>query len=393
MSVLFYTFILRFFYVHFFQTHIKTTKKIEYFMKKIFYQSVFLLLLCSYSSFSQATIKGKVIDEENNKPLPFSTVFVVGSSIGTITNENGEFTLKVPFGTIQIGASFIGYSTISSIFESKQLIDKTLTFKLMPISKELLEVKIEGKVSKQWLRDYKVFKREFLGESEKNEDYEIENRNKIRLFWEENKLFASCDEPLVIINHKLGYKVFSTLKEFQYKTNGDVSYLGITRFEPLKAQNQTEQNTWEQNRKEAYWGSPNHFFKSLIRHQLKENKFLVIKDTLVNYNMNDFYLKLTNKAFQIDLDKMIEPDSVNHQYFLRLNTPIEIVYEGKNNKQANYRYRYMRYEHTSIELSNKNEVKYLTSQGELYPPQSLKFSGSMGNYRIGTALPSDYEPE
>ncbi|MBB6004526.1 carboxypeptidase-like regulatory domain-containing protein [Arcicella rosea] len=361
-------------------------------MKKIFYQCIFLLLFYSFASFSQVTIKGKVIDEENNKPLPFSTVFVVGSSIGTIANENGDFILKVSFGTIQIGASFIGYTTVSSVFESKQLIAKTLTFKLMPVSKELLEVKIEGKVSKQWLRDFKVFKKEFLGESDKDGDYEIENRNKIRLFWEENKLFASCDEPLVIINHKLGYKVFSTLQEFQYTTNGDVSYLGITRFEPLKAQNQTEQNTWEQNRKEAYLGSPNHFFKSLIRHQLKENKFLVVKDTLFNYRINDFYQKLANKAFQIDLDKMIEPDSVNHQYFFKLNSPIEIVYEGKNNQQANYRYRYLRFEHTSIYLSNKDDIKYLTSQGELYPPQSLKFFGSMGNYRIGMALPSDYEP-
>ncbi|MEA5401488.1 carboxypeptidase-like regulatory domain-containing protein [Arcicella sp. DC2W] len=362
-------------------------------MNKIFYQSVFLLLFISFASLSQVAIKGKVIDEENNKPLPFSTVFVVGSSIGTIANENGEFSLNVPFGTIQIGASFIGYSTISSVFESKQLIAKTLTFKLMPVSKELLEVKIEGKVSRQWLRDYRVFKREFLGESEKDEDYEIENRNKIRLFWEENTLFASCEEPLLIINRKLGYKVFSTLKEFQYKTNGDVSYLGITRFEVLKAPTEAEQNTWIKNRKEAYRGSPNHFFKSLIRHQLKENKFLVIKDTLVNYNINDFYQKLANKAFQINVDNMVEPDSVNHQYFLRLNTPIEIVYEGKNNQQANHRYRYLRFEHTNIDISNKNEVKYLTSQGELYPPQSLKFSGSMGNYRIGTALPSDYEPE
>jgi len=354
------------------------------------YCLLLFLILSSQSFLGQELIKGRVIDEQTSEALPFAAVFVVGSSIGTSTNEKGEFTLKVPYGTIQIGASFIGYNTISSIFETKQLHAKTLTFKLLAISKELLEVKIEGKHTKQWLRDYKTFKTEFLGVEVDDKNYEIENRNSIQFIREENTLIAQCEEPLIIINRKLGYKVITTLKEFSYKTNGDVSYLGITRFELLKAEHQNEQERWIKNRREAYLGSPNHFFKSMINHELETNKFLVIKDTLINYRIYDFYDKLSNKAFKLDLDKMISPDSVNHQFFLKLNTPIEIVYEGKNNFTPNRRYRYMRYEYTSIEPANK-EMKYLSKQGELFPPQSLKFSGSMGNYRIGLALPSDYE--
>ncbi|MDR6561630.1 MULTISPECIES: carboxypeptidase-like regulatory domain-containing protein [unclassified Arcicella] len=363
-------------------------------MKKALYRYCLLLflMLSSQSFLGQELIKGRVIDEQTSEALPFAAVFVVGSSIGTSTNEKGEFTLKVPYGTIQIGASFMGYNTISSIFETKQLHAKMLTFKLLAISKELLEVKIVAKHSRQWLRDYKTFKHEFLGVDANDKNYEIENRNSIRLNWEDNTLIAQCEEPLIITNRKLGYTVISSLKEFSYKTNGDVAYLSITRFEPLKAETQAEQDAWIKNRREAYLGSPNHFFKSMINHQLEHNKFLVIKDTLINYRIYDFYDKLSNKAFKLNLDNIVSPDSANHQYFLRLNSPIEIVYEGKNDftPNPNRRYRYMRYEYTSIEPANK-EMKYLSKQGELYPPQSLRFSGSMGNYRIGTALPSDYE--
>ena len=360
-------------------------------MKKYVFQILFLIL-CSKAILAQELIKGRVIDAQTNEILPFATVFVVGSSIGTSTNERGEFSFQVPFGTIKIGASFIGYAPISATFETKQLHAKTLTFKLEPISKELLEVKIEAKRSKKWLRDFKTFKREFLGVNPNNDDYEIENKDAIRLNWEDNTLKASCVEPIIILNKKLGYKVISMLQEFSYQSNGDMFYLGITRFEAMKAENEKEQSLWDKNRRDAYLGSPNHFFKSLINHQVAKNQFQVIKDTTISFSTNNFYDKQSNPNYQINLDKMVEADSANHQFILHLNKTIEVVYLGKFNDFPNFRYRNMPYEYTKIEPTTQ-EIKHLSIQGELITPHAIKFSGSMGNYRIGMALPSDYELE
>ena len=39
-------------------------------------------------------ISGKVMDTEERQPLPFSSIYLVGKAIGTISNEEGEFLLK-----------------------------------------------------------------------------------------------------------------------------------------------------------------------------------------------------------------------------------------------------------------------------------------------------------
>jgi len=41
------------------------------------------------------TIKGKVVDSENGKPLVFASVAVKESNVGIVTNIDGEFTLKI----------------------------------------------------------------------------------------------------------------------------------------------------------------------------------------------------------------------------------------------------------------------------------------------------------
>lgn len=41
-------------------------------------------------------LRGKVIDKDTREPLPFVSIGVSGTSLGTASNENGEFTLNVP---------------------------------------------------------------------------------------------------------------------------------------------------------------------------------------------------------------------------------------------------------------------------------------------------------
>ena len=59
--------------------------------------------------------KGEVLDSETNKPLIFANLAIEGSNISTITNTEGEFSLKVP-KTISQGnvlITFLGYKNRS----------------------------------------------------------------------------------------------------------------------------------------------------------------------------------------------------------------------------------------------------------------------------------------
>ncbi|MDO6595665.1 TonB-dependent receptor [Oceanihabitans sp. 2_MG-2023] len=70
--------------------------------------STLLLFFCA-STFAQTTITGTVVDD-NNLPVPSANIIVVGASVGTVTDFDGNFTLTVnqnpPF-TLQ--ASSIGF--------------------------------------------------------------------------------------------------------------------------------------------------------------------------------------------------------------------------------------------------------------------------------------------
>jgi hypothetical protein len=56
-------------------------------------------------------LRGTVEDEDSGSPLAFATVAIEGSNIATVSNSNGDFSLKVPKNRIieNLRISFIGY--------------------------------------------------------------------------------------------------------------------------------------------------------------------------------------------------------------------------------------------------------------------------------------------
>lgn len=49
-----------------------------------------LILFCTLSGFSQTKIRGQ-ITESSGQPIPFVSIGIIGKSIGTLSNENGNF--------------------------------------------------------------------------------------------------------------------------------------------------------------------------------------------------------------------------------------------------------------------------------------------------------------
>lgn len=82
-------------------------------MKKLF-KGVLLPLLLLLSALSWAqnkTISGKV-SGENNVPVSGASVTVKGGTLGTTTNDRGEFTLSAPESARTLVVSSVGYTTI-----------------------------------------------------------------------------------------------------------------------------------------------------------------------------------------------------------------------------------------------------------------------------------------
>jgi len=67
-----------------------------------------------------ATVKGKVTDSSTGEALPGVSVKVKGSTIGTVTDLNGNFTIQAPDNATLI-FSYIGYNPIEVAVGEEQV--------------------------------------------------------------------------------------------------------------------------------------------------------------------------------------------------------------------------------------------------------------------------------
>ncbi len=72
--------------------------------------ALFLLLSQGISAQSK-TVSGKITDQENGNGLPNVSVIVKGSSLGTATDEQGNFSLSVPQSATTLVISAVGYTS------------------------------------------------------------------------------------------------------------------------------------------------------------------------------------------------------------------------------------------------------------------------------------------
>lgn len=78
-------------------------------MKRGLLTSMLLVLLGAFSAFAQdRTISGTVLAESDNTPLPGVSVIVKGTTIGTQTDFDGKYTIKVPESAKTLVFSYLG---------------------------------------------------------------------------------------------------------------------------------------------------------------------------------------------------------------------------------------------------------------------------------------------
>lgn len=108
-----------------------------------------LLLLFSTANFISAqnsTLKGQIREAGNNSPIELANVIVEGTTIGTFTDEAGNFEINdITPGTYNIRVSCIGY-VAKTIFEIEVTRAKpsVISVELEPVAKELKEVEVKA---------------------------------------------------------------------------------------------------------------------------------------------------------------------------------------------------------------------------------------------------------
>lgn len=107
-------------------------------MKKIYLLLVLFLFTISTEA-QQFSVSGKVSDKVTNDPLYFANIRVLNSSLGTSSNRNGDYELKLKKGTYRLTVSYIGYisDTVSIVLDKNM---RNVNFELKQTKVVLSEI-------------------------------------------------------------------------------------------------------------------------------------------------------------------------------------------------------------------------------------------------------------
>ncbi|NER12927.1 hypothetical protein GWK08_05720 [Leptobacterium flavescens] len=331
-------------------------------MKRI----LLVFFLISSVSFSQR-LSGYVYDKANKEPLFGVSVYFDGTTIGTITDENGFFSLSGREGetsksNYKLVISHLGYfdkqiknvetsSKLEIFLNPKSISLKGVTLKADPFSRE---------------EKLKIFKDYFLGKTGLARYCKIKNVEDVYLYFDvdENILKADADVPIYITNDFLGYELRYNLQDFfilfSRKTLDpkEVVYAfrsGTTFFVDKKGRN----DYFEKRRSNIYDGSIKHFMIALYYKSWEQQGYVLRGRSGRKIKNNvDFYVSGGVNEKLVSFDKFLTVRHNRRSSLLELRDPSFVV--------------------------DRN--------GTISPPMAVIFKGYMGDLGLADALPDDYSP-
>ena len=387
-----------------------------------------VLSVISAVAWGQNVITGIVLDSLSQEPLPAATVYLNGTTQGTTTDNEGRFELKdVSFPTTII-FSFVGYEPMA--------LDLThnpgkLTV-MLKANIELPEIEVSGKTNKADKADLEYFKTMFLGDDRwgknatiKNEyaliiyksnqiSYKIRRIGKTSFssptanmemvekhvqYYDTAKVYKTvfsvwATEPLIIDLPMLGYEVYVDLVKFNVEKINTVTQcdmLGYFYYKPYEQLKKRQSRSIEENRKRAYYGSSQHFLRSLAQNRLTENGYVLTMSQKILKGKNS---KPLNTYMPVNISKhSFDPGG----YYMHIR--------GLKDKKLRLRYYYKKdYSPWNFTVKEKGLRRYsestITFLGDtciflkdgIAIDNSIQFKGEMSKKRVAACLPDDYFP-
>lgn len=224
-------------------------------------------------------ISGTVINATTHQPIASASIFISGTTSGTMSNASGHFVLNnVPAkGSFELVISSIGFNTYVHPYNADTL-PLTLRLNMTPKATELESVVVEPWEKDGWAKWGKLFTESFVGTVAASKNCEIKNKKALRFRFSRktNVLIAVADEPLIIENKALGYRIKYTLEDYICNMKErTLLYVGYTLFEDMVEAGEKVPRRLASNRKHAYNGSIMHFMRSLYNNTLAQDGFEV----------------------------------------------------------------------------------------------------------------------
>src|SRR5579862_418737 len=246
-------------------------------MKKFFVLIISAMSCSLLFSQDYFSISGNVIDEKTKQPMPNASVFCQNTTVGTITNAEGKFSLRLKNGGYDLVISYTGYQTRSQRISNGNPENENMVIEMQEQDKSLGEVVVAGsaEVADGWNKYGQFFLDNFIGTTPNAAQCVIENKDQLKFYFykKRNKLKVRAATDLQIVNNALGYRIKYQLDSFVYDYTGKIgSYTGYPLFEEMTGTPDLL-DVWNRNRYTTYIGSRLHFMRSCYDSTLNDEGF------------------------------------------------------------------------------------------------------------------------
>lgn len=373
--------------------------------------TLWFCLSCLIAGAQSNVLTGIIRDSSNGKPLAGVSVFLNGTSRGTVSRNDGTFILQgFPQGRYQLIVSAIGYATYITELNSHNL-PPSLKISLFTAADELTAITVEPYLKDGWSKYGKTFLQYFIGTTDNAAHCTIKNKNVLRFHFsiKSNRLSVTATEPLLIENNALGYELEYRLERFVCDFASQIiSYYGYPLFRDMPTEYDDKKKKWAINRQLAYMGSMMHFMRSLYSHSVREEGFLVkFKVPVPNFEkqrVKGIYNPLIAPKDSIPIDTLHhywevlrEPD----YFMLAVTDPDRLITIQKDQTRVMFfdedctviygnPRRGIAYTESSIRLMNQQPIA-IDENGNFYPQNEvLTLQNWSITQNISNLLPRDY---
>jgi hypothetical protein len=349
--------------------------------------SLFVFFVCCSSIIhAQFIVTGSVIDSSTREPLAAASVFCQNTTLGTITNKQGEFVLNLKSGGYDLIFSYTGYQT-----QTVRVSDNNkLQILLVKEEKSMGEVILKNsyEVTDGLTKYGDFFFKNFVGATPNAAKCVIDNPEVLKFYFykKSNRLKVLATDALRITNNALGYSLRYQLDSFVYYYNTDVyTYRGYCLFTELEA-NDSMKQAWTKARSVAYEGSRMQFMRSYYDSTLKEDGWII---DMLDENDSKKFSKITNPydtTYYGPLDSTLQieiwyPRLISVTYTKRSPEP-EYLRKMNLPRSVPYRISY-------IEMKNSIAIM---ENGYYYDQHDWINHGYWSWKNVGDQLPYDYSP-
>jgi hypothetical protein len=353
----------------------------------IFFASLSLSFISLKAQRTDFTLTGKVVDQSTQLPLSGASVFCQNTTVGVISNSEGNFTLRLASGGYDLIVSYTGYETFSQRIND-QLSGSPLLIELKKQDKVMQEVAVVGsnEVADGWAKYGKFFLENFIGTTPNAGACKVENTDSLHFYFSKkrNRLKILTTADLIIVNNALGYKIRYQLDSFVHEyTDGISTFSGYPLFEEIEGTD-SQRVAWNTNRAKAYNGSRMHFMRSWYDSSLTRQGFAIerlpdstsINGVLIENPFDSSFYHADSSDVEIDLKGRFR-----------------VVYQSEL-PDAQYLALYKFSPHTRVQISAVDiaDVFIIERNGYFYEQSDLVNSGYWSWEKLADALPYNYTP-